>query len=131
MADFLSEDWFAAVAQLTGSLPDVSGSGSVDLAVTTAPRKETHLHWSYDGGVPGAGATGPAEEPDLALTISPADAVDLLAGGIDPSVAFMRGRLKAAGDQNLLLAFLSSTSGERWESWRQEAASLGLPERAN
>jgi hypothetical protein len=125
---WLSEEWFEAAAPLTSSLPPVDTfSGTVDLAVVTAPRRESHLHWTYRDGEPGEGAPGPAADVDLGLSVSAADAVRLVDGSVEPSVAFMRGRLKGTGDGGLLLAFLASTTRPEFEVWRRRVESLGRP----
>ena len=54
-------------------------------------------HWSYRDGVPGDGGVGGVADADLALTITRADAGAVASGEVEPSVAFMRGRLKATG----------------------------------
>jgi hypothetical protein len=128
MAEWLSEEWLSGAAGLTELLPPVPGAnGTVDLAISTAPRKEVHLNWRYAEGAPTGGATGPHPEADLSLTISSADAVPVLKGDIEPSVAFMRGRLKASGDGGLLLGFLDSTNDSAFASWRGRVQELGLP----
>jgi putative sterol carrier protein len=44
------------------------------------------------------------------LSFPLADADEMLNGRLDPSVAFMQGRLKTAGDNGLLLALLAAWS---------------------
>jgi hypothetical protein len=46
-------------------------------------------------------------EPDLSLTLSPADAEMVRQGRLAPSVAFMQGRLKTSGDNGLVLKVLA------------------------
>lgn len=126
--DWLSAEWLEAAAGLCGSLPEVPGAnGSVTLAFVTAPRKEVAIHWRYADGRPVDGAPGPVPEPDLALSLAAADAADVVSGRVEPSVAFMRGRLKASGDGGLLLAFLRSTTGAAFEEWRDRLASIAEP----
>ena len=63
---------------------------------------------------------GPTEIPaDLALVITHADARPVAAGEVEPSVAYMRGRLKATGDGALLIGLLASTATEEYRAWRQ------------
>lgn len=64
--------------------------------------------WSEEG--PKDVALGLEAEPDLTLTISPEDARLVLEGELDPSVAYMQGRLKTAGDNCLLLRVLRWTA---------------------
>jgi SCP-2 sterol transfer family len=46
------------------------------------------------------------DEPDLTLTIGTDDADRVKRGELDPSVAFMQGKLKSTGDNALLLSIL-------------------------
>ncbi len=97
----------------------------MSLAFAVAPRKEVLLHWTYRDGAVVAGGAGAPESADLALSVSAADARDLLTGAVEPSVAFMRGRLKASGDGGLLLKVLESTLDGRFTLWRDAVSSEG------
>jgi hypothetical protein len=125
MADWLNDEWAASFAATTGRLPEIPGvSATVCLKFTGGVRKEIAVHWSYADGAPTAGGLGTGPEPSLEFTLSATDARDLLSGAVEPSVAFMRGRLKASGDGGLLLGFLESTTSKEFESWREGAAAL-------
>lgn len=156
MADAFSAEWAAGAAELWPYLPPAPGAeGTVRLAVAVAPRREVAFQWRYRGGeaVAGAdtadgadkaggaagrvaaggaggagGAVGAVGQPEVTLTLAAADAADVLSGQVEPSVAFMRGRLKASGDGALLLAFLSSTTDAGFDEWRRRVA--GLPGRS-
>ena len=120
MAEWLSEEWLQEVAARAGSRPPVPGvTGTVSVSVTGAPNGDAVYHWSYQDGVPGDGAAGPAGGADLALVITHADARPVAAGEVEPSVAYMRGRLKATGDGALLIGLLASTATEEYRAWRQ------------
>ena len=120
VADVYTADWAAEAGEMWPYLPPAPGAeGTVRFAVAVAPRREVALHWRYEGGKPVAGGAGTDSEPEVALTIAAADAPDVLSGRVEPSVAFMRGRLKASGDGALLLAFLSSTTDAAFGEWRR------------
>jgi hypothetical protein len=131
VADGFDPEWAAAAAELWPYLPPAPGAeGTVRLAVALAPRREVAFHWRYEGGKVvdggaggdvGVGADGAA---GVGLTLAAADATELLSGQVEPSVSFMRGRLKASGDGVLLLAFLSSTTDGGFDEWRRRAAGL-------
>jgi hypothetical protein len=126
VAGWLSEEWVEGVAGLVGLLPRLPAmSGAVVLSVSTAPRKEVHVHWRYDEGQPADGGGGLLEDAHLTLSIASVDAADVVSGRVEPSVAFMRGRLKASGDGALLLGFLESTGSPDFEGWRKKVAALG------
>jgi SCP-2 sterol transfer family len=126
--DWLSDEWAAAVAALLGYLPGVPGAeGSVCLAVATAPRKDVRVHWRYAAGQVADSGSGPLADADLEITTTAADAAAVIRGEMEPSVAYMRGRLKSSGDGKLLLGFLRSTATPEYEKWRQQVEALGVP----
>ena len=125
MASWLTQEWAEGVAALTPGLPPVPGaSGSVSLSVSGGARKEVHVRWAYEDGVADRGAPTTRPEADLVLTLASRDAVDVFSGAVEPSVAFMRGRFKAAGDGGLLLGFLESTLTAAFDAWRRDVAAL-------
>jgi hypothetical protein len=119
---WLSEDGLKELAALAGSRPPVPGAtGTVSVTIAGAPGGDAAYHWSYRDGTPGDGGIGPAAQADLALSIAAADAETVATGAVEPSVAYMRGRLKATGDGALLLGVLASTATGRYEEWRRQA----------
>lgn len=89
---------------------DLSFDGTVQVTVPGAPGGEFRYHRTYEGGkVTGAGI-GLRKDADVALTLPVAEAREVLAGRLDPSAAFMQGRLKTAGDNGLLLQLLAAWS---------------------
>lgn len=125
MADWLSPEWAEKAAALCRLLPEAPGAqGSVSLSFVVAPRREIGFHWIYDAGRVARSGPGPAAEADLTLSLAASDAAEVLAGRVEPSVAFMRGRLKATGDGGILLAFLESTTSPGYASWREAVAGV-------
>jgi hypothetical protein len=115
-------------------------SGSVTLAVSTGARQERVFHWVYVAGEAVAGGEGPARPGPggvatvgstgadrgagqgggpaaVTLAIACADLAEVVSERLPLSVAFMRGRLKAAGDGELLLAFLASSESPSTRVW--------------
>lgn len=124
MAKWLTPEWAAEVGALHDLLPPAGDvDGTVSLGFQTASRKELTIHWTYEGGKVVSGGTGKADA-GLQLTLAAADAGDVLSGRVEPSVAFMRGRLKATGDGGLLLAFLESTTADGFAAWRERVAAV-------
>ena len=93
------------------SRPSAKAAGQLDGKAETSAKPsstEWKFRWSADG--PGPLLAGDGSEPDLTLTLSPDDAELVRSGQLDPSVAFMQGKLKTAGDNALLLLVLSWTT---------------------
>jgi SCP-2 sterol transfer family len=122
--DWLDDEWASDAAGAIALLPDAPGlAGTVSFAVsegTGRKRREAGFHWRYEDGKAVEGAPGVDAEADLVLLVAGEDATDLLSGQVEPSVSFMRGRLKASGDGGLLLGFLRSTAEPKFESFLQK-----------
>lgn len=126
MAEWLSEEWLKEVAAQAGGRPPVTGvTGTVSLAITGPRGGDVSYHWSYRDGVPGDGGVGAAADADLTLTITRADAEAVASGAVEPSVAYMRGRLKATGEGALLLGLLASTATDSYRDWRRRVMGEG------
>ena len=125
MAPWLTQEWADEAAELTSLLPPVPGaSGSISVTVSGGSRKEVYFHWCYGDGGAEAGVPTARPDADLVLTLASADAIEVLSGAVEPSVAFMRGRLKAAGNGGLLLGFLESTRSDAFSGWLRKMAAL-------
>jgi len=94
-------------------------SGTVELTVAagrTSRGPSTVV--AFDDGVPRLVGRGPAGDADVTLTVSTRDAAALRDGSLDPSVAFMRGRMKMSGDFELLLQVLPVMSSAAFDEVR-------------
>lgn len=68
-------------------------------------------------------ATGGAQ-PEATFSLGAADAWDILTGELSPSVAFMRGVLKTAGDPGLVLDVLAWSATDAFASGREALAGI-------
>jgi len=112
MPAWLSDEWVAA----SGEAVDLGTplDATVEMAVLGVAGGDVRYHRSYRGGRVVDAGLGPAGAPDVTFTLPQADAREVLAGRLDPSVAFMQGRLKTAGSNGMVLEVLaawSSSSG--------------------
>jgi predicted lipid carrier protein YhbT len=100
VAKFLSDEWLDAVrANASGKAGDLS----VRLHVAVG---DAQFHAIVVDGSLETLADGPLGDADVSLTVTPADAAALQRGETDPSVLFMQGRMKTAGDAGKLLELL-------------------------
>jgi putative sterol carrier protein len=81
--------------------------------VVAAGKKEQARGWARvsDAVVVERGNGPPSARADITFTATPADAQLMHEGRLDLSVAFMRGKVKMAGDFAKLLRFLPLTGG--------------------
>jgi len=110
------EEWVVAVQAETAGLEGPAGlAGTVQVDATGGPDGDVSVHATFDGGCLTVVGVGPTPGPDATLTLTAPDAADVLTGELDPSVAFMQGRMKVAGEMGVVLDLLSmaSTDGAR------------------
>lgn len=88
-------------------LPSLAGvTATIRCEVAGGPDGDTSCRWAITDGRLSAGAedeTGPA---DVVLTMESNVAASIRRGELDPNVAFMQGRMKAAGSMEVLMAVL-------------------------
>jgi hypothetical protein len=91
------------------------GSGTVEIVVTgTDLPNDGKWYLRLDDGVVAEAGPGPSSgRSDVTLTVPIAEAVAMAEGELDPSVAFMRGRMKTAGDPGLVLDVLAAAGSRR------------------
>ena len=104
---FLSDAWLELVRGLGADLPARPGATArVQHVVTGTPDGEVrYVHAVVDGrtaALEGGGDDG----ADVTFTNTYADAQALARGELDPSVLFMQGRTKMAGDMGRVLALM-------------------------
>ncbi len=119
-----SEAWVAATSELASA---GNVSGTVEVTVKGAPGGEARYYRSFDDGRVTDAGWGPAPAADLSVTVTADDARAMLEGELDPSVAFMSGRLKTSGDNGrvlVLLAGWSTPPAQRARRSMAEAAGL-------
>lgn len=108
-ARFGSAGWVALVAEAFRGLPERPGATAVvDHTASGGPTGELGWWTAFvDGRLVAAGA-GHHHAPTVSMASPYALAADLATGREDPSVAFMQGRTKVAGDQGALLRVLAT-----------------------
>lgn len=106
----MSDEWVRATGEaLSGRASADGASGLVAIDVAGSDGGSYWRRW--EDGIPRSGGAGkPGETPDLTLGLPVEDARAFWRGEWSPSVAYMRGQLRAAGDMTLLFALLAATA---------------------
>jgi SCP-2 sterol transfer family len=125
MVEFLSQEWFdqlvadaAATAGDTGGDADSGDPGQdvsmlVQNLVTGGPDGDVSFWTKIERGRTVEVGQGDVDKPDLTLIAAYEDAERQAAGEVEPSAAYMQGRLKAEGDMTKLFALLKGTHTPR------------------
>jgi hypothetical protein len=101
MPRFLTPEWIDAVRDVTPSI----GTLTIECSVVGGPDGDVKLHAD-----PGGVAAGGLADAAVSLTLPYADAMAIVRGELQPSVAFMQGRMKTAGDPGIMLEVLAATA---------------------
>ncbi len=108
MTSWLSQEWFDQAAQIWAEAPGLDGlSGRVQCEINGGPEGDVSCYWVFDTGSLGPAGVGRIENPEVSLTVSWDDAVAVQRGDLDPSVAFMQGRLKVNGSMGVMTELLA------------------------
>jgi hypothetical protein len=117
MAPFLSDEWLAGVRA------DAPGVAACTVEITVLGTPDGDVKWHLTAGddrVVAAGGALPGA--DVALTVPYDDMVAIVRGELDPSVAFMRGRMKTAGHSGRTLDVVAATARPRYHEVREAVA---------
>jgi hypothetical protein len=117
VVEFLSQEWFdQLVAEVGGDAssgdpgdPGPEVSMLVQNVVTGGPNGDVSFWTKIERGRTVEVGQGEVDKPDLTLTAAYEDAERQAAGEVEPSAAYMQGRLKAEGDMTKLFALLKAT----------------------
>jgi putative sterol carrier protein len=113
MAKFLSAEWLDLVRDAAPAI-----ATRIDCAITGAPDGDVKVH--FDDGDIGLGLL---DNADVSLTLPYPEALAIARGELQPTVAFMQGRMKTAGDPGRLLAVLAATATPEFQDRIERVAS--------
>jgi hypothetical protein len=117
VAKFLSDEWLETVRSSAGDAR--ADDLSVRLLITVGAVQVTAV--LVDGALEDLALGGRGDE-EVTLTLVLDDAVAIQRGDLQPSVAFMQGRMKTAGDPGKVLDILACTARPGFARLRDEVA---------
>lgn len=112
MARFLTHEWLDLLRSVGASAPERPGaSARVQCTVNGGPDGDVTFHLVVEEGRLVTAEIGPDADPPVTLSAGYDVAVAIARGELDPSAAFMQGRIKVAGDMSHLFALLPLAQG--------------------
>ncbi|MDA8391707.1 MAG: SCP2 sterol-binding domain-containing protein [Actinomycetota bacterium] len=123
MVAWLSQEWLDETRRLTASHPPVPGaSATIQYVVSGGPGGDVEYYWVLTDGRLEAAALGRLDAPELTMSQSREDAMEIQKGALDPSAAYMQGRLKVSGDMAKLMSLLPLTSSKQYRQLTEQVA---------
>jgi predicted lipid carrier protein YhbT len=122
MPKFLSQEWHDQTRRMAEGQPERPGaSARMQYVVTGAPDGEdVKYFWVLENGKLLESALGELEDAEITLTQSYTDAVAIQQGELDPSAAFMQGRIKVTGNMAKLMSLLPITGSPEYKELQGE-----------
>lgn len=112
MPRYLTQEWMDRAHELTAAVPETPGANvRLQQVVAGAPGGDVTYHLVIvDGRTVAQGLGEDPEGADVVLTSTYEDSVKVLLGELDPSAAFMQGRVKVTGNMAKMMALLPLTN---------------------
>lgn len=122
MPKFLTQEWHDESRRMAEGQPERPGaSARMQYVVTGGPEGEdVRYYWVLENGKLLESAVGDLEDSEITLTQSYADAVAIQKGELDPSAAFMQGRIKVTGNMAKLMSLLPITGSPEYKALQEE-----------
>lgn len=122
MPKFLTQEWHDVSRRMAEGQPERPGaSARMQYVVTGAPDGEdVRYYWVLENGKLLESALGDLADSEITLTQSWADAVAIQKGELDPSAAFMQGRIKVTGNMAKLMSLLPITASPEYKALQEE-----------
>jgi hypothetical protein len=125
VSTFLSTEWLEELTRLGSEHAPFPGiTGTLQVVVSGGPEKDVKFLVVLDDGRVDSAERRVDAAAELTLTFDYANAVAVQEGELDPSVAFMQGRMKTAGDTGLLLQLLPLTRTPAYRTFREKLAAV-------
>jgi len=125
MSTWLSKEWFDETRPLwSGIALPFDLSARLQYEITGGPERVVATYWVLGDGRLLDSGPGVVADPDTTITIAWDDAQSIERGELDPSVAFMQGRLKVAGSMAPVVALLPATRTNDGHDLRRRIAAV-------
>ncbi len=125
MTRWLSPEWFDQTRALVAEEAPFSGlSARIQAEITGGPDGDVACYWAINEGHLETGASGKIDGPDITLTLSWKDASSIGRGDLNPSVAFMQGRLKVGGSMGAMITLLTAMNTPEYQLLGQKIAEV-------
>ena len=123
MAKYLSPEWLEEFRTLAEDQPTRPGATvNIQYKVTGGPEGEVDYYWVIEEGKIVDAKIGIIEPADFTMTQTYSDAAEIQRGELDPTAAFMQGRIKVTGSMTKMMSLLPITNSPEWKSLQEKVS---------
>ena len=117
MAKYLSQEWHDQFRNLSQDQPTRPGASvTMQYHVTGGPDGDLEYYWVLDEGRIAEAKVGAHPSPEFTLNLAYEDAAKVQKGEMDPSAAFMQGKMKVTGNMAKLMSLLPITNSPEYRA---------------
>lgn len=121
MANYLSQEWLDEYRTLSQDQPTRPGASvTMQYHVTGGPDGDLDYYWVLDEGRIAEAQLGAHPSPEFTINLTSDDAAKVQQGELDPSAAFMQGKMKVTGNMAKLMSLLPLTNSPEWKALEEK-----------
>jgi putative sterol carrier protein len=118
---YLTQAWLDESRELAKDQPERPGaSATIQYVVTGGPDGDVKYYWVLENGKLLEAQLGEIAGAQITLTMPYDVAVQIQHGELDANVAFMQGKMKAAGDMGKLMLLLPLTTSPEYQALQEK-----------
>jgi len=125
MAKYLSQEWLDEGKDLAQEFPERPGATAhMQYRVTGGPDGDVSYYQVVQDGTITESKLGDDPDADFTLNVSYDDSVKVQQGELDPTAAFMQGRVKVTGAMGKLMALLPLTQSPEYKAIQEKIRAI-------
>ena len=122
---YLTQPWLDESRELAKDQPDRPGaSATIQYVVSGGPDGDVKYYWVLENGKLLEAQIGEIASAQITLTLPYDVSVEVQQGELDANVAFMQGRMKAAGDMGKLMQLLPLTTSPEYKALQEKIRAI-------
>jgi putative sterol carrier protein len=125
MAKYLSQEWFDEFVSLAQDQPGRPGATlKVQYRTTGGPEGDLEYHWVLEDGKLLAASLGPLADAECTVTSTYEDAAKIQQGELEPTAAFMQGKMRVSGNMAKMMALMPITTSPEWKELQDKVQAM-------
>jgi putative sterol carrier protein len=125
MPQYLSQEWLDEFVKLAADQPTRPGATvKIQYKVTGGPNGDIDYYWIIDEGKFLDAKLGTVDGADFTMTSTYEDTAKTQRGELEPTAAFMQGKIKVSGNMAKMMSLLPITNSPEWKALQEKVNAI-------